>query len=141
MSAAVSPTAATAPQITLRRWLGLDAVVTGANGLVYLALSGPVSDLLGVDRGLLLVLGAVLVVYALDVAWIARRAVPPARPVALVVDINVAWAVASLVVLVTGVLGPTTAGYVWIPLQAAVVLGFAVVQYGLLRGIRTAAGR
>lgn len=141
MSAAVSPTAATAPQITLRRWLGLDAAVTGANGLAYLALSGPLSDLLGLDRGLLLVLGAVLVVYALDVAWIARRPVPPARLVALVVDINVAWAVASLVVLVTGVVDPTTAGYVWVPLQAAVVLGFAVVQYGLLRGIRAATGR
>ncbi|WBB62096.1 hypothetical protein O7599_06025 [Streptomyces sp. WMMC500] len=141
MSAAVSPTAATAPQITLRRCLGLDSVVTGANGLVYLALSGPVSDLLGVDRGLLLVLGAALVVYALDVAWIARKPVPPAGLVALVVDVNVAWAVASVVVLVAGVLDPTTAGYVWIPLQAAVVLGFAVVQYGLLRGVRAASGR
>ncbi|WP_326799310.1 hypothetical protein OG946_31285 [Streptomyces sp. NBC_01808] len=140
MSAAVSPTAASTPQITLRRWLGLDAVVTGGNGLAYLALSGPVSDLLGVDRGLLLVLGAVLVVYAADVAWLARKPVPPARLVALVVDINIAWAVASVVVLVTGVLDPTTAGYVWIPLQAAVVLGFAVVQYGLLRGLRAATG-
>lgn len=136
MSAAVSPIVATAPQTSLRRRLGLDAVVTAVNGLVYLALSGPVSDLLGVDRGLLLVLGAALLGYALGVARLARGAVPSPRPVSLVIDVNAAWAVASIVVLVTGVLDPSTAGYVWIPLQAAVVMGFAVVQYGLLRAVR-----
>jgi quinol-cytochrome oxidoreductase complex cytochrome b subunit len=136
MSAAVSPTVAAAPQLPLRRWLGLDAVVTGVNGLAYLALAGPLSDLLDVDRGLLLVLGAVLVVYALDVGWLARKAVPSPRLVSLVIDVNAAWAVASIVVLVTGVLDPSTAGYVWIPLQAAVVMAFAVVQYGALRAVR-----
>lgn len=136
MSAAVSPTVATAPQLPLRRWLGLDALVTAGNGLAYLVLAGPLSDLLDVDRGLLLVLGAALVVYALDVGWLARRAVPSPRLVSLVIDVNAAWAVASVVVLVTGVLDPSTAGYVWIPLQAAVVMGFAVVQYGALRAVR-----
>ncbi len=136
MSAAVSPTAATAPQLPLRRLLGLDAVVTGVNGLAYLALSGPLADLLDVDRGLLLVLGAALVLYALDVGWLARRAVPSPRLVTLVIDVNAAWAVASVAVLATGVLDPSTAGYVWIPLQAAVVLGFAVLQYGALRAVR-----
>ncbi|MEU6523482.1 hypothetical protein ABZ892_11730 [Streptomyces sp. NPDC046924] len=41
------------PQTMLRRFLALDAVVTGANGLVYLIDSKPVGSLLGIGSGLL----------------------------------------------------------------------------------------
>ncbi|MFE0425365.1 hypothetical protein ACFW15_23700, partial [Streptomyces sp. NPDC058953] len=44
----------------LRRFLALDAVVTGVNGLVYVAASGPVGRLLGVDSGVLFGLGVFL---------------------------------------------------------------------------------
>ncbi|MGN9757479.1 hypothetical protein [Streptomyces sp. SD31] len=120
------------PQTVLRRFLALDAVVTGANGLAYLAASGPLGRLLGVDSALLLALGAFLTVYATAVGLLASRARPGAFPVRAVIEANLAWAVLSLVALVVW-LAPTTAGAVWTVLQALTVAGFAGLQYAALR--------
>ena len=120
------------PQTALRRFLALDAVVTGANGLAYLVVSGPLGRLLGVDQGLLLALGALLTVYAGGVALLAARARPAVLGVRAVVETNLAWAVLSVVALALW-LTPTTAGAVWTVLQAAVVAGFAALQHAALR--------
>ncbi|GGY42479.1 hypothetical protein [Streptomyces djakartensis] len=120
------------PQSTLRRFLALDAVVTGANALAYLALSGPLGRFLGVDSGLLLALGAFLTVYAAGVGLLASRPEPPALGVRAVVEANLAWTVASLVALALW-LTPSTPGAVWTVLQALVVTGFAVLQHAALR--------
>lgn len=137
MPAAVLPaTAAASSPTLLRRVLALDAIVTAANAVAYLALSGPLDDLLGIDRGLLLVLGAFLLVYGAAVGVLATRRSPRPFAVQLVVEANAAWAVASIAVLVSGVLDLATAGAVWVPLQAAVVAGFAAVQYAGLRAVR-----
>ncbi|MFH8366870.1 hypothetical protein [Streptomyces sp. NPDC018031] len=130
-SAGTAP-AGTAPRTWLRRFLALDAVVTGANGLGYLTLSGPLGDLLGVDRGLLLGLGAFLTVFAAAVGLLAVRPQPPALGVRFVVEANLLWAALSVAAQVLW-LSPTTAGAVWIPMQAVTVAGFAVLQYGALR--------
>ncbi|KUM78273.1 hypothetical protein [Streptomyces curacoi] len=120
------------PQTVLRRFLALDAVVTGANGLAYLVVSGPLGRLLGVDPGLLLGLGAFLTVFAAGVGLLASRARPAAFPVRAVIEANLAWAVLSLVALVMW-LSPTTAGAVWTVLQALTVAGFAALQYAALK--------
>ncbi|MBB4984561.1 hypothetical protein [Streptomyces nymphaeiformis] len=120
------------PQSAMRRFLALDAVVTGANGIAYLAASGPLGELLGVDAGLLLELGPFLTAFAAGVAWLASRPQPPALAVKVVVDANVLWAVLSIVALVAW-LEPTTAGLVWTPVQAATVAGFAGLQWAALR--------
>ncbi|MFH8579459.1 hypothetical protein OHB11_07375 [Streptomyces zaomyceticus] len=126
------------PHSAVRRFLALDAVVTGANGIAYALASGPLGEFLGVDAGLLFELGVLLAVYAAGVAWLASRPHPPALGVKLVVDINALWAVLSIVALVAW-LEPTTAGLVWTPVQAATVAGFAVLQWAALRAV--AAGR
>ncbi|MGI5379402.1 hypothetical protein ACQEV2_35120 [Streptomyces sp. CA-251387] len=120
------------PQTVLRRFLALDAVVTGANGLAYLAVSGPLGRLLGVDSALLLGLGAFLTVYAAGVGLLASRARPAAFPVRAVIEANLAWAALSVVALAVW-LSPTTAGAVWTVLQALTVAGFAGLQYAALR--------
>jgi hypothetical protein len=119
----------------LRRFLALDAVVTGANGLAYLVASGPLGRFLGVGSGLLLALGAFLTVYAGAVALLASRGRPPAPAVRAVVEANLAWAVLSLVALALW-LTPSTAGAVWTVLQALTVAGFAAAQYVSLRSTR-----
>ncbi|MFJ2256786.1 hypothetical protein ACIOKD_00340 [Streptomyces sp. NPDC087844] len=116
----------------LRRFLALDAVVTGANGVAYLVASGPLGRQLGVDPGLLLALGLLLTAYAAAVALVASRPVPPILPVRAVIEVNLAWVALSLVALALW-LSPTTAGAVWIPVQALTVLAFALVQYAALR--------
>ena len=120
------------PQTVLRRFLALDAVVTGANGLAYLAVSGPLGRFLGVDSALLLGLGAFLAVYAAGVGLLASRARPAAFPVRAVIEANLAWAALSVVALAVW-LSPTTAGAVWTVLQAFTVAGFAGLQYAALR--------
>ncbi|CQR60704.1 hypothetical protein [Streptomyces leeuwenhoekii] len=120
------------PQSMLRRFLALDAVVTGANAIAYLALSGPLGRLLGVGSGLLLELGAFLLLFAGAVGWLASRARPGALPVQAVVEVNCAWAVLSFVALVVW-LTPTMAGAVWGALQAVTVGGFALLQYAALK--------
>ncbi|MEV7888889.1 hypothetical protein ACWD3I_16955 [Streptomyces sp. NPDC002817] len=116
----------------LRRLLALDAAVTGANALAYLALSGPLGRLLGVDSTLLLALGAFLAVYAAAVGLLAARARPAALPVRAVVEINLVWTVVSCLALVLW-LTPSTAGAVWTVVQALTVAGFAVLQYMALK--------
>ncbi|GAA1511271.1 hypothetical protein GCM10009730_14760 [Streptomyces albidochromogenes] len=118
----------TDPQTTLRRFLALDAVVTTGNGLVYVVASGPVGRLLGVGSGLLLGLGVLLVVFGAGVGFLASRPEPSALAVRAVVEVNLAWAVASVAALLLW-FSPTTAGAFWIPLQAATVAGFAGFQY------------
>jgi hypothetical protein len=125
----------TEPQTMLRRFLALDAAVTGANGLAYLAASGPLGRLLGVGSGLLLALGLLLTVYAAGVGRLASRRRPPVLPVRAVIEVNFAWAALSFVALAVW-LSPSTAGAVWVPVQALTVAGFALVQYAALRAVR-----
>jgi hypothetical protein len=119
----------------LRRWLALDAVVTGLCAVACLTASGPAGRLLGVGSGLLLALGGFLLVYAAAVGWLAARRLPPAFAVSCVVEANVLWALASMAALALW-LSPSTTGTVWIPLQAATVAGFAALQYAALRAAR-----
>ncbi|MGY0497831.1 hypothetical protein ACWZHB_04945 [Nocardia sp. FBN12] len=113
--------------------LRLDAVVTTANGLAYLALAHPLERLLGLDAGVSIVIGAFLTAYGLAVAVVGRSA-PVNRAAASAVAIgNAAWVVASLVALSTGALGLTTVGAVWAVMQSVTVGGFAALQYLGLR--------
>ncbi|WP_328842086.1 hypothetical protein [Streptomyces europaeiscabiei] len=122
----------TDPRTMLRRFLAVDAVVTGVNGLAYLAAAGPLGRFLGVGSGLLVALGVFLAVYAAGVALLASRERPQALPVRAVIEANLVWSVLSLVALVLW-LTPSTAGAVWTLLQALTVAGFAAVQYVALR--------
>jgi hypothetical protein len=121
-----------APQAMLRRFLALDAVVTGTNALAYLAFSGPLGRFLGVDSTLLLALGAFLAAYAAGVGLLAVRRQPPTLGVQAVVDMNLAWTAGSLTTLVLW-LTPSTAGAVWTVLQSLTVAGFAGLQYMALK--------
>lgn len=120
------------PRTMLRRFLALDAVVTGANAVAYLAVSGPLGDVFDVDAHLLLILGAFLAVYAAGVGLLASRPHPATLPVRLVVEGNLTWAVLSLLALALW-LAPSTAGAVWTVLQALTVAGFAALQHMALK--------
>ncbi|MEU3885617.1 hypothetical protein [Streptomyces sp. NPDC029041] len=120
------------PHSVLRRFLALDAAVTGANALAYLAFSGPLGRFLGADAALLLAVGAFLAGYAAAVGLLAARRQPPALGVRAVVEANLAWAAVSLAALALW-LTPSTAGAVWTVLQALAVAGFAVLQHMALK--------
>ena len=112
----------------LRVALKLDAVVTGANGAAYLALAGPLSDLLGLEAPLLRAVGGFLLLFAVGV-WFARGR----AAVQAIIAANVAWAAGSIVAAIAGWGSPETIGTVWIVLQAVVVGAFAELQVMGLR--------
>ncbi|MFC4607011.1 hypothetical protein [Streptomyces maoxianensis] len=124
------------PRTMLRRFLALDALVTGVNALAYVAASGPLGRLLGVDATVLVELGVFLALFGAGVGFLASRRQPPQLPVKLVVEANLLWAVLSVAALALW-FEPTTAGIVWIPLQALTVAGFAVLQWSALRAAAT----
>ena len=123
----------TRPRIRLRTVLKLDAVTTGLNGAAYLAAASPLSDLLGLSEALLARRGRAPARYAALVWVLGTRKQIPRGPVYAVVAANAIWAVDSVVVALTGWGDPTTAGTVWILLQAAVVALFAELQLAGLR--------
>ncbi|ATW51555.1 hypothetical protein [Streptomyces peucetius] len=127
----------TEPQTMLRRFLAVDAVVTGANGLAYAAVSGPLGRLLGVDATLLAGLGVFLAAYGLAVGLLAALSRPPRAGVTLVVDANILWSLLGVAALALW-LDPTAVGAVWTVLQALTVAGFAVLQWSALRATATA---
>ncbi|KAB8193262.1 hypothetical protein FH608_023550 [Nonomuraea phyllanthi] len=121
----------------LRLALAADAVVTGVNGLAYLAFAAPVSDLLGPGAGPLRGIGAFLLAYGVAVGLLAaRRTISPAATRA-VIALNVIWTLGSVVAVVTGAADLTTAGAIWTIAQALVVGVFAELQITGLRRTRT----
>ncbi|MET9958653.1 hypothetical protein ABZ128_06115 [Streptomyces sp. NPDC006326] len=122
----------TAPQTALRRFLALDAVVTTGNGLAYAAFSAPLGRFLGVGQTALFELGLFLALFGAGVGRLASRRRPPVLPVRCVIEANYAWAALSLVSLLLWS-APTTAGLVWIPVQAVTVALFGACQQLALR--------
>jgi hypothetical protein len=125
--------------IDLRLILKLDAVVTGVNGIAYLALAGPLEDLLGVAPELMRPIGAFLVLFAAAVWFVASRPVVPRMAVADIAAVNAVWALGSVAFAATAASSPTTVGTVWIVLQALVVGGFAALQALAMRSDGVAA--
>ncbi len=112
----------------LRTALKLDAVVTGANGAAYLALAGPLHDLLGTQASTLRLLGAFLIAFGAAVWTVARAAQPHRGAVGVVIAANALWVLDSLLVAAAGWLDLTTAGTVWAVMQAGTVGLFAALQ-------------
>ncbi|GLY23870.1 hypothetical protein [Micromonospora sp. NBRC 101691] len=137
----VAPMAETNSVVWLRRFLALDAAVTGVNGLAYLLASGPVGQLLGVDGTLLLGVGVFLTLYGAGVGYLAGHSRPAAPAVQAVIATNALWVVISVVALAVWLGDLHVAGAVWIPMQAVVVGGFALLQYLALRQVRAGTSR
>ena len=117
----------------LRLALGLDAVVTGANGAAYL-LGAPLLDgPLGLSPALLRGAGAFLLVYAVAVWFVATRRPIPGAAAEAVIGANLLWAAGSVAAAVVGIGSLTGLGAGWLVLQAAVVAGFAAAQIAGLR--------
>jgi hypothetical protein len=121
-------TAATTAERQLRAVLALNAATSAAAGLVALVAGGWVADLLDVSTvGIVRLVGAALVVFALDVALVARAT--PARlrrGAALVSAADAAWVVATVVLVAAGAFGG--AG-----VAVAAVMGVGVADFGALQ--------
>lgn len=123
----------------LRRVLGLDAVASGATGLLLAFGSGLLEEFLGLNADVTQPAGLFLIAWALGVAALALQA-RPARPLVMaVIAVNALWAIESVMTLVLGWLQPNALGVAFVLAQAAVVAGFAGLQAVAIRGVRQAA--
>jgi hypothetical protein len=117
----------------LRFALRLDAAITAANGIAYLALFWLLDGWLGVPGAFLAGVGAFLLVFAAFVGRLSAQAMPHRGAVIAVIAANALWALDSMLLLAADWFSPTTVGQVVIALQAAGVAGLAALQYTGLR--------
>ena len=120
----------------LRLVLKVDAVVTGANGLAYVAAAGPLADLFGLSSDLLRAAGVFLLAFSACVWLVATRPAVPLGPVTAVIVANALWVAVSIQMAVADVSSPTAVGAVWIVMQALVVALFAWLQARFARDTR-----
>ncbi|MPR11355.1 hypothetical protein [Microvirga tunisiensis] len=112
----------------LRQALVADATTSAAFGLMMLIGAGPLSGIFGLPEMLLRIAGLVLLPYAAFIGWLGLRE-QIQKPIAWAVVLgNALWAVDSLMLLVSGWVSPTSAGYAFVIAQALVVLMYAEFQ-------------
>ena len=117
----------------LRLVLKLDAVATGAVGLLSVAASPVLDDLLGIPLALLIPVGLFLVAYAVAL-WIVATRQRVSRPaVWAAVAINLIYVVDCVVVAAASWLPLTALGTAFVLFQAVAVTLFAAAQFYALR--------
>ncbi|BCD85438.1 hypothetical protein PSm6_18450 [Pseudomonas solani] len=129
------------PSPLLRRVLQLDALVSGAAGLLMTLGAGPLSSLLALPAALLTGAGLSMLPWCAVLLWLARRDTLDRRAVWAVIAVNAVWVVDSLLLLVSGWVQPTLLGQAFVIAQALAVVLFAELQFfGLKRSAEPACG-
>ncbi|WP_332662247.1 hypothetical protein [Aeromicrobium sp.] len=132
-STTADTTTATTGLVSLKTALLIDAAITGANALAYLAGAAVLDSLLGPSPAHFLALGAFLAVSAVILAVTGTRRPVPRAWATFAAEVNIVWAIASVAVVAFGWLDLTTTGNVWTLLQAGIVAVFAALQLTALR--------
>lgn len=124
----------------LRFALAADAVASGATGLLMLAGAGLLSPLLDIPTGHLTMAGLLLVPFVAFVAFTATRAVISRTAAHTIVELDLAWTIASFVLLFSGWIAPNALGVAFVAGQALAVLALGGLQFYALRqpALRTA---
>jgi hypothetical protein len=128
-----STTGAALARPALRTALLLDAAASGAMGALLAVAATPLDPFLGLPGSLLRWAGVALLPYAAFLLWLASRAGAAPGAVRAVVGGNVLWVVASLFLLVSGLVTPTRLGVLVVLAQAAAVAAFAYLEHRALR--------
>lgn len=117
-----------APSLFLRRVLQLDAVATGATGLVLLCGMGFLPGLLNLPGSLLAYAGVFCVGWALTLGFASLREEIASGFVWTIIVANVAWVIGSAALLMSGHVSPTWFGHAFVIAQAIAVDIFAGLQ-------------
>jgi hypothetical protein len=123
----------------LRRALVVDAVVSGATGLLMAAGAGTLQEVLGIPTALLRYVGLSLIPFAAFLVLLSRRPRLTRGIVLAVIVGNAAWVAASVLLLTSGRIEPTALGHAFVVVQAVAVAGLAEMEYvGLRKAAATA---
>ena len=132
MSVAINP--------FLRNVLAVDAAMSLAAGAVSVLGAGLLAPLLGLPQPLLFWAGLFLLPWSAFLFALSRRAELSRLLLIDVIAINGLWVVASLAILVAGLVAPNVLGIAFLLVQATAVAVLAELQFmGLRRGRLAAA--
>lgn len=117
----------------VRNVLSLDAATSGIAGVAMIAGAGLISGLTGLPSSLLFWAGVILLPWTALLAYFSRRSTMSRIAMIDIVAVNALWVVASIGILVAGLVTPNMLGVAFVIAQAAAVLLFTVLQMGVLR--------
>ncbi|MFI6795293.1 hypothetical protein [Streptosporangium canum] len=117
----------------LRFALKLDAMGSGANGVVYVVAAALFGEMFGLPAAFLYPTGAFLVAWAATLLFLASRPTVSKVAVGVVMAVNIAWVAASAELLIADWLPLTGLGTTLVIAQAVVVAGFTGLQFAGLR--------
>ena len=124
----------------LQRVLLADAVISGATGLLLLLGASFLAGLLELPEVLLRSAGLLLLPIVAYLAYLATGERLRRSAIWAVISLNALWAVASILLLLSGSVAPNLLGAAFIIFQALVVALFAELQYlGLRRSVTSVA--
>ncbi|MFE0150495.1 hypothetical protein ACFWY5_25310 [Nonomuraea sp. NPDC059007] len=133
MVTTTAPAATTTDAKLLRFALRLDAIGTGANGLLYLGAAAVFGGMFGLPAALLYPIGVFLAAFGAALLVLAARPAISKAAVGVVMAVNVLWVLASAETLIAGWFPLTALGTALVIAQAAAVAGFTALQYAGLR--------
>lgn len=123
----------------LRRALIVDAVASGAAGVVMALGADVLSEWLRVPAGLLFYAGLSLFPFSALVAYVATRERIAPAGVWAIIACNAVWAADCILLMATGWVEPAALGQAFLIAQALLVATFAEMEYLGLR--KSAAAR
>lgn len=118
----------------LRNALRGNALFSGFSGMVSVFAAQSLAAFTGLQEPLVfIVIGVVLILFALDLIWIASRESIDRRFVWAVIILDIAWVAGSAIILLLDLIPLTVAGRWTTILLAETVAVFAILQYIGLR--------
>lgn len=127
-----------APDQLLRRVLQANMVFSSLSGLLLAVDADPLSRWLGVPAAwMLVVIGVGLLGFAWQLFQTARQRPIDLRQANAILVMDVAWVVGSALLLFSGWVSFTTAGWWAVLLVADAVALFAILEYVGIRRVRT----
>lgn len=119
----------------LRRALQIDFGISLVCTFALIAASVPLAELAGLPHLLVLGTGLVFVPFLILLGWVLRRPTLPRQGVRMVIGLNLAWAVGTIIFLASGIVSPTVYGYVLIAGIGVAVAVFAEMEIVGLRRV------
>ena len=121
----------------LHKILLVDSLSSGAAGIAFIIASGPIAAFMGMANPLaLVILGLLFVVFAAAVYYTASREVINRRAAWLIFELNVAYIVGSVIILLADAFGLSPEGRWLVLILADLVTVFAIVEFIGLRRMR-----
>lgn len=113
----------------IRFALTADAIATAATGALLAVGGALLADLTGLPAAATLPLGLFLIAFAAFVGWVGMQRETPRGAAMLIVIVNGAWVVASVIVVLAGTFPLTLIGVAFVLAQAIAVAALVALQW------------